>query len=78
MKGMEENEARFPNKVLQIKHAVSEGNLVMVHSRLQLKADLPEMAVVHIFRFQDDGKIVEMWDVGQQEPEEILNENGMF
>lgn len=34
-------------------------------------------AVVHIFSFHE-GKIVEMWDVGQPVPEDSPNENGMF
>ena len=34
-------------------------------------------AVCHIFRFENN-KIVEMWDVGQLIPENMLNEMGMF
>lgn len=37
-------------------------------------------AVVDIFRFNDDGKIVEHWDVVQPlpKPEEMAQQNGMF
>jgi len=42
-----------------------------------LKPDMPEIAAVHIVRFDGD-RIVEMWDVGQQVPAESPNENGMF
>ncbi len=37
-------------------------------------------AVVDIFRFNDDGKIVEHWDVIQPmpKPEEMAQQNGMF
>jgi predicted SnoaL-like aldol condensation-catalyzing enzyme len=75
--GMLENESRFPNKKLQINLAVAEGDLVSVHSHVILKASELELAVVHIFKIQD-GKIVELWDVGQQIPKETQNENGMF
>jgi len=75
--GMEENAAGFPNKTFEIQRALEDGDLVAVHSRLQLKPDMPEIAAVHIVRFDGD-RIVEMWDVGQQVPAESPNENGMF
>jgi predicted SnoaL-like aldol condensation-catalyzing enzyme len=37
----------------------------------------PGTAVVHIFRFEGD-RIVEMWDVAMAQPQQVLNENGMF
>ena len=75
--GMEEAHARFPAKLFEVQRAVEEGELVAVHSRLRLAADQPEMAVVHIFRFEG-ALIAELWDVGQAAPPEILNERGMF
>ncbi len=75
--GMEENAAGFPNKTFEVQRALEDGDLVAVHSRLRLKPDMPEIAAVHIVRFEG-GRIVEMWDVGQQVPAESPNENGMF
>jgi predicted SnoaL-like aldol condensation-catalyzing enzyme len=40
-----------------------------------LKQDDPGMTVVHIFRFQN-GKIIEMWDVGQEIPHDSPNVDG--
>ena len=77
MAGMEENESKFPNKILQIQRVVAEGDLVAVHSHIKLKPGEFEVAVVHIFRFDDD-RIAEAWDIGQQVPLESPNENGMF
>ncbi len=37
----------------------------------------PAWRSLHIFRFAA-GKIVEMWDIGQQPPDEMINERGMF
>ena len=76
--GMEQNTAENPNKAFQVQRTIAEGDLVAVHSRLQLKAEAPEIAVVHIFRFDDEGRIVELWDVGQPVPAQSPNENGMF
>ncbi len=77
MLAMEENAAKNPDKIFEVKHAVQEGEFVAVHSHIrQYPADLGG-AVVHIFRFKDD-RIVEFWDVGQAIPENSPNENGMF
>lgn len=75
--GTEENAANFPNKSFEVQRALGEGDLVAVHSRVRLKPDMPEIAVVHIFRFEGD-RIAEAWDVGQPAPAESPNENGMF
>jgi predicted SnoaL-like aldol condensation-catalyzing enzyme len=74
---MEENAEQFPKKALTVLHAIEEGDLVATYSRVRLKPDGPDMAVVHLFRFEGD-RIVEMWDVGQAAPEDSPNENGMF
>ena len=77
MAGMAENARQNPGKVLEIKHAVAEGEWVVVHSHVrQRPADLGA-AVVHIFRFEA-GQIMELWDVGQPLPEKSPNSNGMF
>jgi predicted SnoaL-like aldol condensation-catalyzing enzyme len=77
MHGMEENAAQFPNKIFEVKRVLQDGNLVVVHSRLKLAPDMPEIATVHIFRFEGD-QIAEEWDVNQQASGESQNENGMF
>ncbi|MGD6965712.1 nuclear transport factor 2 family protein [Rossellomorea vietnamensis] len=77
MTAMEENAAENPDKVIEVKRAVEEGETVVVHSHIKQNSGEPGAAVVHIFRFRDD-KIVELWDIGQQVPEESLNENGVF
>jgi predicted SnoaL-like aldol condensation-catalyzing enzyme len=77
MKAMEENARDNPNKTLDVKRALEEGDLVAVHSHVRLSPDQPGAAVVHIFRFED-GRIVELWDVGQAVPEQSANQHGMF
>ena len=77
MAGMEENARQNPNKTLEVKRAISEGEFVVTHSHVQQKpADLGA-AVVHIFRFENN-RIVELWDLGQPVPAESPNQFGMF
>ena len=75
--GMKENAIRNPNKVFEIKRVIAEGDFVVTHSHVQQKPEQPGAAVVHIFRFEN-GKIIELWDLGQPVPEESPNQYGMF
>jgi predicted SnoaL-like aldol condensation-catalyzing enzyme len=75
--GMEENARQNPEKVLDVKRAIAEGDWVVVHSHVKQNPGDPGGAVVHIFRFEN-GRIVELWDVGQPLPEESPNQYGMF
>ncbi|WP_068614605.1 nuclear transport factor 2 family protein [Paenibacillus tuaregi] len=77
MLAMEENAAQNPDKVLEVKHALQEKDLVTIHSHIRQNPEDPGAAVVHIFRFHND-LIVELWDVGQPIPENSPNVNGMF
>lgn len=75
--GMEENALQNPNKVLEVKRVIAEGEFVVVHSHVrQTPGDLGA-AAVHIFRFEK-GRIAELWDLGQPVPEKSLNQYGMF
>ena len=77
MVGMEENARQNPGKVLEVKLAVAEGELVVVHSHVRQKPGDPGASVVHIFRFEKD-RIVELWDLGQLVPDKSPNQYGMF
>ena len=75
--GMADAHKQFPNTKLDIQHAIAEGDLVAVHSRVQHAPDTVAIAVVHIFRFEGD-EIAELWDVGMEVPKDSPNENGVF
>ena len=77
MQAMEQNTVENPAKVFKIHHTIEEGEMVAVHSLIQMSPEDIGMAVVHILRF-DNRKIVEFWDVGQPVPKDPTNENGMF
>jgi predicted SnoaL-like aldol condensation-catalyzing enzyme len=74
---MAENAAQNPGKSLEVKRALEDGDLVAVHSHVRQKPEDPGAAVVHIFRFEN-GRIVELWDVGQPVMDEGPNELDMF
>jgi len=77
MAGMEENARQNPNRVLEVKRAIAEGDWVVVHSHVRQKPGDLGAAVVHIFRFEA-GRIVELWDLGQPVPEKSPNQYGVF
>jgi len=75
--GMESAAAKNPGKTCEIQQALEEGDKVMTLSHVRQHAEDSGVAVVHIFRFQN-GKVVELWDVGQAVAKESPNKNGPF
>ncbi|HJU44060.1 MAG TPA: nuclear transport factor 2 family protein [Vicinamibacterales bacterium] len=75
--GMAENLRQFPQKKLEVKRSVEEGDYVVVMSHVRLEASTPGYALMHMFRFEGD-RIAELWDVAQEIPATSPNENGPF
>jgi predicted SnoaL-like aldol condensation-catalyzing enzyme len=59
---------------VEVHRVIADGDLVAVHSNYETW----NMAGVDIFRLNDDGKIVEHWDVLQHVPETTASGNDMF
>jgi predicted SnoaL-like aldol condensation-catalyzing enzyme len=77
LQGMQASAGEFPHKVFEPLRSLEDGDLVAVHGRVRLKPDAPWIALIHIFRFQDD-LIIEEWEAAQEVPAELPNENGAF
>jgi predicted SnoaL-like aldol condensation-catalyzing enzyme len=59
---------------VDVYRVIAEDDFVAVHSHYRTW----NMAGVDIFRFDDEGKIIEHWDVLQQVPETTASGNDMF
>jgi predicted SnoaL-like aldol condensation-catalyzing enzyme len=77
LEAMAQSAAEEPNKAFDVKQAIASSDTVAVFSHLQRAQTDVDYAVVHILRFEN-GKIVEMWDIGQEVPDDSPNELGMF
>lgn len=75
--GMYQSEQNFPNKTIEIKNMIAEDDKVMVHFHVKLAPHDAGFIIAHIYKIKEN-KIIEMWDFGQQIPEEYPNENGPF
>jgi predicted SnoaL-like aldol condensation-catalyzing enzyme len=74
---MIDDHTKAPHKRITFHNVLGDGQLVAVHSRLEIGEGGQSYAAVHLFRFRGD-RIVEMWDLVQAVPPDTPNEDGMF
>jgi predicted SnoaL-like aldol condensation-catalyzing enzyme len=69
MKAVQQQAPKYPDPAFAIKKILADGDMIAVHTELISSKSKPSeggLRQAHLFRFDNDNKIVEYWDITQQ------------
>lgn len=69
---------KYPQSRPHIKRVIAEGDFVVLHVNSKKTPDDLGNAVVDIFRLDQDGKIVEHWDISMPVPQKTTSGRSVF
>jgi len=68
----------FPDASVDVRRVFAADDVVITHSLLKFTPDDRGTVAADFFRLDEEGKVVEHWDVLQPFPEESANSHPMF
>lgn len=76
-----EQSSRFRGPNISLRHVLEQGDVVAAHTEILFSKSDPGqggLRQVHVFRFGDDDRIVEYWDVTQEIRQDMPNAANAF
>jgi predicted SnoaL-like aldol condensation-catalyzing enzyme len=74
--GMLDADTQMPNKSITIYHIIEEGDKVVTYSKVE--KEHISIAVMHLFKFNDQNQITELRDLGKAIESDLPNSTNIF